>query len=207
MFSGFERIMFKLASKFETIGIWYLKQERDTFLKFADDPSTFQSRVRSCVRASLAEAHQLLERWFGQALAAIPGTESPLDRARLYRAALDCGRGAYQIVACQNDEGVMRRWCSDLIFWARLAGDREIAREWRETLVGILEESGEPREVAQELLRGGVQLFFAKQYQESIHKLFQARLLAERVGDEELVNSCQQWTTNSEVLLGLQGSQ
>ena len=36
-FSGLERIIVKLASKFETIGIWYLKQERDVFFKLATD--------------------------------------------------------------------------------------------------------------------------------------------------------------------------
>ena len=41
MFSGLERIMFKLASKFETIGIWSLKQVKNVTLKVARDPIAF----------------------------------------------------------------------------------------------------------------------------------------------------------------------
>lgn len=169
---------------------------------YADEISTFQSEVRGYVRASLPEVHELLHRWFNQALAAIESTESLLDRAILFRAALDCGRGAYRIAAYQKNEEVMRRWCSDLISWAKRARDRDITLEWHHNLVGILLESGEGRDAAEALLRQGTELFYAQRYEESLDKLFQARLLAERLGDQDLAQRCQERSGWSKFFLG-----
>ena len=44
MFSGLERIIVKLASKFETIGTWYLKQERDVFYKLAEEAGSQEKK-------------------------------------------------------------------------------------------------------------------------------------------------------------------
>ena len=44
LFSGLERIIVKLASKFETIGIWYLKQEKDVFSKLAKDAKPTENK-------------------------------------------------------------------------------------------------------------------------------------------------------------------
>jgi pimeloyl-ACP methyl ester carboxylesterase len=44
--SSLERFIVKLASNFRSIGNSYLKQETDTFLKFADDQSAFQESKR-----------------------------------------------------------------------------------------------------------------------------------------------------------------
>lgn len=41
LFGGLERIIVKLASKVQSIGTWYLKQERDTWMEFANDPKSF----------------------------------------------------------------------------------------------------------------------------------------------------------------------
>jgi pimeloyl-ACP methyl ester carboxylesterase len=39
--SSLERLIVNLASKFKPLGIWYLKQERNTWLKLVKDPNTF----------------------------------------------------------------------------------------------------------------------------------------------------------------------
>lgn len=174
---------------------------------YADDVRTFQSQICDRVGASLPEVHDLLEHWFNQCLAAIEDAESPLDRAILYRAALDCGRGAYEIAAYQRNEEIMRRWCSDLISWAKRARDRDITLEWHHNLVGILLESGEGRDTAEALLRQGTELFYAQRYEESLDKLFQARLLAERLGDQDLAQRCQQRSGWSKFFLGPNRSQ
>ncbi len=41
LLSGLERIIAKLASKFETIGIWSLKQVKNVYLKAAKDPTAY----------------------------------------------------------------------------------------------------------------------------------------------------------------------
>jgi pimeloyl-ACP methyl ester carboxylesterase len=46
LFSGLERIIVKLASRFQSIATWYLKQERDRWFEFAKDPESFLESKR-----------------------------------------------------------------------------------------------------------------------------------------------------------------
>ena len=56
--SGLERIIVKLASKFKTIGIWYLKQERDAFFKLTTDAES-QEKKKQLERLSEDDARLL----------------------------------------------------------------------------------------------------------------------------------------------------
>ena len=63
---------------------------------------------------------------------------------------------------------------------------------YQDELIGLLKSQGDLGELSQELFDKGRDLFFDGDYKESASSLRQALLLAEQIGDIQLISLCKQ---------------
>jgi hypothetical protein len=157
------------------------------------DSDDFASQVMDHLEHSLSSISNILDKWFRRLKIALGKTDDPHLRKHLCRAIEDYGHARYDVLTLLEDVEAQTRLCSDLVFWTRCAGNPDAAREWSETLVGLLQAQGKGHRAAKEMFHQGRALFLNREYEEAANILRQASLLAERLGDSRLSTHCEQF--------------
>jgi len=168
---------------------------------YEQDPDVLVHQLDECIKHDLPGMSKMLDKWILRTTIALAEADGHQWRQFLNRARADYGVARCEVLDLLQDMEAQVALCSDLISWLRQAGDSEAERKWSEILVRLLQDQGKDHKAAQALFRQGRALFIDREYEQAANILRQAYLLAERLGDDELVRWCNQYLQHTEFFL------
>ena len=184
---------------------WALAGDMQTFahggVAYGQGRAALATGLVETVDRDLSSICTQLGKWTSDVKVALGKPEHPRLAQVLGRARLDYALAWYETVARFGDISTQTSLCSDLVYWARGAGDSDEATKWGEILVNLLREQGKGLEAARAMYHRGTLLFVDQAYEDAANVLRQAALLAKRLGDTELHGRCEQYLGHTDFFL------
>lgn len=136
--------------------------------------------------SNLTDVADILQQWAAAVAFDLHEVTDPQQARLMYQANVDYRRALFHLYGQMGQAAKQQQVVSELIFWARRAGDNDESHQWQARLVALYREDGDERETAVKLYYQAQQYLRDGEYALAEPLAQEALTLANQFGDEEM---------------------